>query len=98
MEISKDNAAMDNLHVRQNFDLGKWNKIYYHSSKELRVNLVKLQSFVRKCCKIRKSLHKACKFCPRANGAKRRSGRKPGARVTNSAVRRVQSGRWGWDF
>ena len=23
--------------------------------------------------------------CPRANGAKRRSGRKPGARVTNSA-------------
>ena len=25
------------------------------------------------------------KACPRANGAKRRSGRKPGARVTNSA-------------
>ncbi len=25
-------------------------------------------------------------FCPRANGAKRRSGRKPGARVTNSAL------------
>ncbi len=24
-------------------------------------------------------------YCPRANGAKRRSGRKPGARVTNSA-------------
>ena len=34
-------------------------------------------------------------FSPRANGAKRRSGRKPGARVTNFAVRRVQSGRWG---
>ena len=34
-------------------------------------------------------------YNPRANGAKRRSGRKPGARVTNSAIRRVQSGRWG---
>ncbi len=28
--------------------------------------------------------------CPRANGAKRRSGRKPGARVTNSAQPRSQ--------
>ena len=25
--------AMDNLHVRLNVDLGKWNKIFYHSSK-----------------------------------------------------------------
>ena len=39
-----------------------------------------------------KSLAKVCKiftifpsYYPRANGAKRRSGRKPGARVTNSA-------------
>ncbi len=28
---------------------------------------------------------KQCLFYPRANGAKRRSGRKPGVRVTNSA-------------
>ena len=28
----------------------------------------------------------AVSACPRANGAKRRSGRKPGARVTNSAL------------
>ena len=27
--------------------------------------------------------YNVCKFNPRANGAKRRSGRKPGARVTN---------------
>ncbi len=32
------------------------------------------------CCKIE------YKHYPRANGAKRRSGRKPGARVTNSAL------------
>ena len=27
-----------------------------------------------------------CMYIPRANGAKRRSGRKPGARVTNFAL------------
>ena len=42
-------------------------------------------------------------YFPRANGAKRRSGRKPGARVTNLALplakfKVVVHGRWGWDF
>ena len=30
------------------------------------------------------------KFNPRANGAKRRSGRKPGARVTNRALGKLK--------
>ena len=29
-------------------------------------------------------------ICPRANGAKRRSGRKPGARVTNRALGKLK--------
>ena len=45
-------------------------------------------------------LHELPKFFPRANGAKRRSGRKPGARVTNLALplakfKVVVHGRWG---
>ncbi len=33
-------------------------------------------------------------FCPRANGAKRRDGRKPGSRVTNSARLYLHLGKW----
>ena len=48
-------------------------------------------------------LSKIAIYCPRANSAKRRSGRKPGARVTNVALplakfKVVVHGRWGWDF
>ena len=46
-------TVMHNLHVRLIFDLGKENKIYHHSSKK-HLKLVKLQSFVGKCYKIRK--------------------------------------------
>ena len=37
-------------------------------------------------CYYIKNSFNAIGYYPRANGAKRRSGRKPGARVTNSAL------------
>ena len=36
--------------------------------------------------------HTLSQICPRANGAKRRSGRKPGARVTNRALAKSKVG------
>ena len=45
----------------------------------------KMQHFVPKITFVFVLAHFLCIY-PRANGAKRRSGRKPGARVTNSAL------------
>ena len=43
------------------------------------------------CIKILKQSSEQVKYYPRVNGAKRRSGRKPGAKVTNSALRSSKS-------
>ena len=67
-------ARMDNLHVRLTFDLGK-------KKKSLTITTARKRILIEVTL-----LSSVAKYNPRANGAKRRSGRKPGARVTNFAL------------
>ena len=50
--VDKISKAMDNLHVRPNFNLSKEN--HHSCTKRIVIKLVKLQNFVMKCCKARK--------------------------------------------
>jgi hypothetical protein len=48
-------ALMDNSSYRQNFDLGKKNKIHASCTTAIERASVKLQSLVANCCKMRKT-------------------------------------------
>ena len=52
LECNIENYLIDDSRCRLNFDLGKKNKIHHHIARMLK--LVKLQSLVAKCCKLRK--------------------------------------------